>query len=250
MKKQLAKVLVSVFSVAMCLGFAACGEGDSSSAEEEKTPSAEEIVGVEVTAEQWKAAFEYLQADNANYTVNDETKSVMEITDYPYSQVEGGKISGIATLSGTTLAKKNGTKEYVKSVITVSADEPVKTFVLKIVKENSEQYFEKTADGNFLYEQKEGKWEKTSSNVSIMKEFTDNFEEVKFDKSTFSEEKKGYVLNEEGMDWIIKFNEDAKIVTLILKSSYVMKTGIYMTGEETCTITYDAVEITLPTVEE
>ncbi len=252
MKKQLAKMLAVALAGAMCLGIAACGE------DEEKAPeelSAEEIVGVEVTAEQWKAAVEQFSENDEKCTAIILMEQVYEVTDYPSPDAEGGKISGKASYNGEALAIKNGSKEYMKSETKISGDEAVKNNVLKgMGEEVFEQYIERTADSNFDYQQEDGKWKKrsiSSNKVGFSVSVGHFFDYYAFEDATFSAEEKGYVIDEgsTGPHTILKFNDQGKLVAVI-QSQTSERDGIKMTMSQTVTISYDAEEIVLPTVEE
>ncbi len=280
MKKFFMGLMSALLAAAMCVSFAACGEDDSgsngetpdaSSGTESTTPNggsgenegsneekeltvegilakANEIVSDRVTAEEWEAAFAEENFKNVEFKNG--------YIDEAGSKGDDGwmKETMLQTYSC------NGATAFVKysyKTEGVFSDEDEGYL------EHEEQFYWTIRDGYMIgvYQDEDGKWVEERDETEELIEHTyigayfayklcsdtviDNYEAF-----TYSEEEKGYVLNENPKEWqegttfVVKF-KDGKLATTIYK--YENEEHIYNAFG---IFTYGGQTVTLPEISE
>ena len=257
MKKLFVGLAATVMAAAMCASLVGCGGVDAKS-----------VKGYEVTEEQWIAACEALEKDDAVYTIKSLEKSdvTMEV-DLSQILPGGKKMSGGAKGTEETTYVKNGALEYVKSTtkakLSGDYEEIMKTIMgddYEANLEEEEETYAELKDGAWTYYEKneEGAWEKDTGYGSIM------WRSYRWYKNSYSDfeysaEHKGYIekdydpADEEAELLVIKFNKDAQLVAVYMEANYdEEETGMKYTGSSVShyVIEYKAKDITLPTVAE
>lgn len=260
--KKLWLTIAGLFTcVCLCFGFAACGE----SADDEKgdgsqdggsqggsafTLEAKDIVGEEVTAEQWEAAVNAYQEDDA-YKTGDLKVTVL------YRATTGGDSSMGPSQSVQTEIRYvvNGTKTSTKSYQKIGS---VSRDVFEIYGEMID-----AANGiaEFTNKNEAGKFEKTRENVSIIgSDVQSVFKLVStYDSYEFNAELKGYVKKDSTLVetdgkvgyQVVKF-QDGKLVAIYehhTERGEQMGMVASMTADLSWKFTYDAEEITIPIAE-
>ena len=278
MKKLFIGIAATALAAAMCVSFAACGETPSAT-------DAKDVQGYEVTAEQWNAAFEAftieaLTKEDAEFTITETTSYTYTLK--PMTDPETNEeLNGGYTLKDEIVYIKKGDKEHGintrirkftgdglrMSALTQipgalpSADAtttPDKSPVQETTTTTAEGYTERTADGYWTYEQKDGKWMKMRGGNSFASYFDyvfiyGNFK-TQCENYTYSEANKGYIPKDYSAEdsdllTVIKFDRDGKLIAIYAEryEEYPGSTESLTTG---LVIEYSAKEITLPTVEE
>lgn len=249
-KKLFVGFAAAALAAVMCVSFAACGESGESIAER-----AESNQGEEVTAEEWVAAFEYLQKKDAVFTVELFLK-----TGYN-SSLGKVKDSHSETTTGTVI--KNNKKEYWKEVYTeknggVSVTEGAPKSETGVI----EQYTERERGELYtLYDNTEDGWAKDEHAGSIATATTIfggdyNFFMISNSYSgyKYSAEDKGYILEsvpEGEPSFIIKFNAEKKLAAIYCSYEYESEEELGSTLNfytYSIVITYTAKELTMPKV--
>lgn len=211
----------AAMAAVMCVGFAACGGVDAKS-----------VKGEEVTAEQWEAALDALDAEDAKYTI--EATST--------SKSDKGNTESESTLV------VNGAKTHYTYKSTMEVDGEKQT-------DEGDIYVEHKDGAYVVYEKGEdGKWtsEEERSNhydyTTILGVVFGGY--PAYDEYKYSADDKGYVLKDvaEGESSpVIKFDKDGKLVAVYFNGKLDMEFLVLET-EVNVVIDYDAKDITLPTV--
>ena len=244
-KKLFVGIAAATLAAAMCVSFAACGAGGGG--------KAKGIKGYEVTEEQWNAAIEALQKDDAVFTID-------YYTEVSVNASGGGQKGSTKTTSTYTVIKNDG-KEYVKSVDTVeyggamvTEQTPKKTEEIDIM------YAEREGTGTLytVYDDTEdGGWDKSENENSIipLSIIFDWVESYTYSDYKYSAEDKGYILSTTGEDedpFVIKFDKDGRLSAVYYGHEEKVETPVSKattTATYSVVITYTAKEITIPTVE-
>lgn len=254
MKKNFFKAFASVaLAAAMGIGFVACDNGNKNASETDALEAAEQLVGEEVSKEEWAAAFDEANFDNVkiDWTLMGDTKIVElreDIDLHVVITIADGKGHCKMTWSLTT---DDGTQSGTNETYCVRENGAVK-----------------------YYRTENGKWVVTSENpgiqlatdgvASIMLYFAFD-EDIMMSlnsvyektvkgiaaeglKCEYKEEKKGYWLDYLGAEFItVKFS-DKKIAVLMIESDSA--DGEYAEKfRYVYSYTYGGQSVTLPTVE-
>lgn len=255
MKKLFVGIAATVLAAAMCVSFAACGDS-----------SAKDVKGVEITAEQWNAAMEVFEKDDAKYTVEFEMKQVYNLT-VDGTVIGGEKKSGSVTAISRGTYMNNGAKQSAKGEgeVTFDGDYAKEDLMNNLhldedefegIQKATEMYAEK-ADGKYtVYTQDDaGKWTKDSSSGSIIPVSyyapDGDFADYKYDETL-----KGYVDKDykaEDTEYTVyKFNSDGQLIAIYSYVGYsqgVESMQMTLDYETSLVISYSASDITIPTVE-
>lgn len=256
-KKLFVGLAAATLAAVMCVSFAACGD---------KTPDAKDTKGVEVTAEQWTAAFEALAKEDAEYTFTMVTtyNSSATMTDPETSK----ELKGDQVDTRKVVYSKKGNKEYEARTETLKISGDARRIMVLMgmseselpekdtTTETEERYGKKTADGYVLYVQEDGKWTKGSgSSFSPVSEF-DSYK-TGYENYTYSEENKGYIPKdysaEDGGLEVIKFDKNGNLVAIYMEWLETAETNTSdivttTTVVNSYTIQYSAKDIKLPKV--
>lgn len=276
MKKLLTGVFMAVLAGAMCASFAACG-GDGVGGGG-TSQNAEQFEGKEVTEEQWNAAKEALERDDAEkdyaeYTVGitANTKENVKMTD-PESQKQ---LSASAQETTTVEFIKKGAKEYMKTTATMKYSGDYETIwklngnseeeiPKSVTTETKEIYAEMDVDdvGHYtglytIYEKDDNDvWTKESDTPSPTEKIFYVAEDHvigDYEDYVYDAKQKGYVPKDPGEDFsgptVIKFDGQGRLIASIFSGNYNKEDGsTAMTAEGAVAyyITYTAKEIALP----
>lgn len=254
-KKLFVGLAAAALAAVMCVSFVACGDN---------TPDAQDTKGVEVTAEQWTAAFEALTKEDAEYTYTMKTTYTSSIT---MTDPDTGKELKGGGVSTTELVySKKGNKEYMVSTETNKISGDARRIMILMglsesdlpegdtTTETEERYGEKTADGYVLYVQVDEKWTTRDGN-SFAPDALDSYKYADF---VYSKENGGYIPKdysaEDGDElMVIKFDKDGNLVAMYMESpeeSEKDSSGATttMSGVGEATFQYSVKDIILPTV--
>ncbi len=254
MKKFFVGIAATVLAAAMCVSFAACG---GTSADKAKS-----IKGEQVTEEQWDAAFQALEKDDAKFTIK--MASTYEMTfEVDLTEVGGKKTSGTLTQSATVTYVNNATKQSEKGEINISSKGDfsfadllenlgIPADQVKEGKTEMEMYTEKEGEGYTSYQKdKDGNWYKGKAYDSLLPLYDFN-EDGRFTEYKYDETLQGYVdkdHTEDSHDYIVyKFNKDGQLVAAYSYSSKGSTDAMKQINEMSYIIEYSAKDITLPTV--
>lgn len=257
MKKLFFGMAAAVLSAAMCLQFAACG---GSGADKAKS-----IKSAEVTEEQWNAAFEALEKDDAKFTVEFASAQSNAVET---EAADGGKKSGTFLSSSAVTYVINGAKQWMKGEQTLSVkgdysfaelaaalEMPAESYKEGTTK--SEQYAEKTGAGYSLYSQAEdGSWSKSLPSPFYDLNPIENYERYgDFAEFKYDETLKGYVekdYTESSKSYFVyKFDGSGMLVAICMHYGDEYTAGglkIVGSSDVNMLISYKADEIDLPAV--
>ena len=261
MKKLFVGIAATVLAAAMCVSFAACGETGAD--------KAKSVKGEEITAEQWDKAFDVFTKDDAKFTLETATKAVYTLT-ADATSIGGKKSEGSITSVNTGTSIVNGAKQSVKDEIevTVSGDYkydeianklPNSSGLEKEGKKTVEAYSEAAEGGDYTIYTKDdaGNWKTTKSSDHVAMETLyvcapyGNFDNYKYDENLKGYVEKDYKEGETKSYQVYKFDKDGKLIAVYL---YYEKAegndALKMTtiSEMSVIVSYDAKDITLPTV--
>ena len=259
MKKLLTNVATAILAGVLCLGLSACG-GAKVDAEEE----AKNLVGAEVTAEQWTAAMAAFAKEDAKYTVNISATMVFEHSIGKVTQTASGR----QTIDGN---KTHIVFDHLTSSVEAEG-ENVKylTDSFGNTEKFDVEYFQEISgtDCHTYAMNDEGNWSTGMSDgghtlleFSLMQSFyLMGSIEVKgygigdYEFYSYNEDEKGYYFNSPDPELpsdalLIKFNQDGKVAACIVKFGYPDWGGT-VTYELYYTIDYTEKEVTLPEVTE
>lgn len=227
MKKVLFGFTAAALAAVMCVGLVGCGGG----------PDAKSVTGEQIEDEQWQASLDIFDEEDAKYTIEllveaDETvqgQSVheeMNVTAVKNGPKASLKMEGVSKGGGTTVNK---------------SDESVSE-----LKDGKYTLYTKGSDD---------KWTSEASSkpafsiqgimlIAHINLSTWNFADYKYDEA-----QKGYVLVNapQGTNPVLKFNKDGQLVAVYVEYEGTLA-GISMQLEVNMVITYDAKDITIPTV--
>ncbi len=273
MKKLLANIASVALAGALCFGFSAC-DGAKVNAEKE----AKNLVGTEVTAEQWTAAMAVFAKEDAKYTVNFSASLtfVYEDLQAKATQTANGQI----TIDGESM---HCVVDHLTSVLETddaqAAEEMTYNGFGNAEKSNKEYFYEKEKDHQWLAYEKnsKGAWEKYQASddfpESLLEHSRPYLEYLIFHNSvvfkdaairasnvsdetfyeifSYSEKKNGYcdvspMMEYSTTDMIFKFDQEGKLAAFVLET----KENAPYTFAFYCTIDYTEREVTLPKVTE
>lgn len=227
MKKFLFGFTAAALAAVMCVGLVGCGGG----------PDAKSVKGEKITEEQWNACLDVFEKEDSKYTV--------EISVEGSGEAAGNKMSADITLT----AIKNGPK----ASLTMDSVEEANG-------QKAEEHREGVSelkDGKYtLYEKKDGKWTSTESGGpvvtldAVLMITGINLGSMRFSDYKYDADQKGYVLANApaGMPTpVIKFNKDGQLIA-VYEEYNVDAEGVKSESEINIVITYEAEDITIPTV--
>ena len=250
MKKLFVGIAATVLAAAMCVSFAACGGDGGSDAK------AKAVKGEEVTEAQWDAAFDALEKDDAKYTVEEET---VNTATYRVDKKTGGTLTQKTVMTYIN----NGAKQSQKGESDVTAEGDFSfadllanlglfdEYAPKEGKTEVERYTEK-AEGRYTGYAKDadGNWQKSASTNLVpadLKSKQGDFADYKYDAKL-----KGYVdkdyTAEDKIYTVYKFNGDGQLSAVYMYYTSGGGSAIESVRERSYLFTYEAAEITLPTV--
>lgn len=240
MKKLLIGISAALCAVIMGACLAACA------------PDAKDVTSIEVTEEEWNAAFEYLYKDDAVYTMTS------------ISQVEIRCVDGTITGCDTYICNRNKNKTKDAETLTYDFPDSLKEMAQSMFGSDVEsgktaevETYGEAKDGEYYdYYKVDGKWIKSKGYVSyelLSRLLSGN--NMSYSYYEFNAEKKGYVRNDledSSESPVVKFGKVGDEVRLIAVYTLLNNTQgeISQTAESNVTISYSSPEITLPTVEE
>lgn len=254
MKKLFVGIAATAMAAALCVSFAACGEPSS----------AKDVQGYEVTEEQWDAAFDTFDKEDAKFTIEETTTYEMTYT-ADLTIVGGKKTSGTYTNKSTLTYVNNGVKQSVKGESNAAStgdytyDELVQylgmsTYAPKEGKTEIEMYLDRTDGKHILYRKDvNGDWQKGETFGGDLFDDGQLGEQGDFDQYKYDETLKGYVdkdYTEKSKDYVVyKFNKDAQLIAVYMYSTTGTGNALGSTTERSYVISHKAGDITLPTVD-
>ena len=255
MKKLFVGIAATMLAAAMCISFAACGDS-----------SAKDVKGAEITAEQWNAAMDVFEKDDAKYTVEFEMKQVYNLT-VDATSAGGEKKSGSVTAISKGTYMNNGAKQSAKGEgeVTFDGDYAKEDLMNNLhldeeqfeeMQKKTEMYAEKATSGYTVYTQdEEGKWTKdgkSSGLIPVSYYAPDgDFADYKYDETLRGYVDKDYKA-EDTEYTVYKFNSDGQLIAIYSYVGYsqgVEAMKMTLDYETSLVISYTASEITIPTVE-
>lgn len=244
--KLLFGFIAAAMAAVMCVGFAACGG-----------VNAKGVKGERVDAETWTKAFENLTKKDAVFTIE-----VSSVTRESEKGKDGELVVDNSSENSTSYTIiKNGSKEYVHSVVerttSESGEDASGESSLKSErKTDTESYAEYTGSKYVVYRTNEsGRWA-TFDGISGVIPFSAVLGLINgtYSAYSYSEDEQGYVLSDPGeydYPYVVKFDKDGRLVAIYCEYSREEEENGIKTVKEiefNLVITYEADEITLPTV--
>lgn len=272
MKKLFVGIAAGVLAAAMCVSFAACGS----------SVDAKGIKGEEVTEEEWNAAIDAVLADDAELTIEylSKNSNKSELTMNAGGSTE--KLNAKSKMEQRMTYIQKGAKQSGKGYYEISYSGDLEGMAeamgqqagVQEGKTELEAYSEVTTDGTHYYaKDEEGEWTLDEDGDTVIEELFDEYYMLKYNVKnhyndyTFSEEHKGYIpANYDAEDgdtlYVVKF-QNKKLTGVYIESNYtreqdmledVMPGTMIMKVEVEASIniviSYEAKDITLPTVAE
>lgn len=251
MKKVILSIMAAVMVVLMCVSLTAC-------------VNAKGVKGEKVTKEEWTKAFDTLfNAEDADITMKLSSKGT---TTYLHkTMIQTTKWSATQTENFTII--QNGNLESVKgkAKLSITGDKLAAEDLLGKAKTEDVELYGETKDGvTYVYEKGlDGEWtkEKTYADSAIEDKFYQlGIATFNYNNYTYSSKHNGYVnknYKEGDTNVVVLKFKDAQLVAIYIyfevaelvdKAQEYEKT--FAKQEINITITYEAEDITLPTVEE
>lgn len=258
MKRLQMSLAAVLFAGIACFALSACGSSDRDPAAEAKA-----FRGVEVTREQWDAAFDTMESADLEITVD----YIVDVT-AGYKRVDpetGKEVTATWLYLYTIQGVKQGAKEYMSEVGKTSwtGDAGLIADLADGVpgqaggEYRTEVYGEQTEDGYFLYSQNEnGNWTKEEEDSGLLA-IGILLERLDYDDFHYDAEQMGYVGETDFDSYVVKFDSSGKIVACIMDQLPGDDDGYDDIDDYSLTswkqlvtrfFTYEAKDITLPTV--